>query len=231
MDGVVVVAVPFRPQEGFDRPGQLARLVARLAEVAPRARVVVARQTDDGRPFNRGAVLNAAFAWARSHVAGLAFFIAHDCDLLPDAAAAALYAEPRPFVCLAARPGCRYAANPRFVGGVTGFTPEAFEAMNGFPVNFWGWGGEDDEMRRRAERVGVRVERNTDVGDFEDLEGLTVAQKLAWLRQHRDQKNMRKWELEADHASTWARNGLNLEPRVLEARRDGGVDRLLVRPA
>ncbi len=28
-------------------------------------------------------------------------------------------------------------------------------AMNGYPNNFWGWGGEDDELRKRLKEVGL----------------------------------------------------------------------------
>ena len=27
--------------------------------------------------------------------------------------------------------------------------------MNGYPNNFWGWGGEDDEMFKRLTEVGI----------------------------------------------------------------------------
>ncbi len=28
-------------------------------------------------------------------------------------------------------------------------------AMNGYPNNFWGWGGEDDELLKRLKEVGL----------------------------------------------------------------------------
>ena len=227
----VVVLIPFRDQTGIDRRGQLNALVGRLRELVPDAAIVVAEQTADGEAFHRGALLNAGFEWASENMPGTRFVVTHDCDLLPDAEVAALYGVPRPFVCLAGVPGSRWAASPTFVGGVTGFTPDTFRRLNGFPVlDAWGWGGEDDEMRRRAGAVGVEVERNVDVGSYEDLEGTDIATKLNWLRLHRDQKNARKWELAAAHPETWPRNGLvgPLQPRVVEHRERGGVHRLLV---
>lgn len=35
---------------------------------------------------------------------------------------------------------------PEFFGGVTAITGEHFEKLNGFPNNYYGWGGEDDEL-------------------------------------------------------------------------------------
>lgn len=43
--------------------------------------------------------------------------------------------------------------NRRYFGGVVAFNQEDFEAINGFPNTFWGWGGEDDEMYSRIVEV------------------------------------------------------------------------------
>ena len=42
----------------------------------------------------------------------------------------------------------RYAYET-YVGGVLTLSPAAAAATDGFPNNYWGWGGEDDEMYRR----------------------------------------------------------------------------------
>ena len=82
--------------------------------------------------------------------------------------------------------------------------------MNGYPLaNAYGWGGEDDALRRRAASAGVPIERNTTVGSYIDLEYKSVPQKLAWLALHKEYKNTRKWELRDHHDETWASDGLN----------------------
>ena len=35
------------------------------------------------------------------------------------------------------------------VGGVLALTPEQFENVNGYSNNFYGWGGEDDDIAYR----------------------------------------------------------------------------------
>ena len=39
----------------------------------------------------------------------------------------------------------RYGSNPNYFGGIVSFNREMFKQINGYPNNFWGWGGEDDE--------------------------------------------------------------------------------------
>lgn len=36
-----------------------------------------------------------------------------------------------------------------FFGGVAALTPLHYLKMNGFPNNYWGWGGEDDDISVR----------------------------------------------------------------------------------
>ena len=37
---------------------------------------------------------------------------------------------------------------------------EFFEKINGFSNDFWGWGGEDDELLQRVIAVGSKLYRN-----------------------------------------------------------------------
>merc|ERR1712226_937788 len=39
-------------------------------------------------------------------------------------------------------------------GGITQITGDKFTHVNGYPNNYWGWGGEDDDMYRRVFKYG-----------------------------------------------------------------------------
>lgn len=39
------------------------------------------------------------------------------------------------------------------------FTPSQFEQVNGFSNEFWGWGGEDDDLNKRLQAQNMTVLR------------------------------------------------------------------------
>jgi hypothetical protein len=45
------------------------------------------------------------------------------------------------------------------LGGIVVVKGADFEAMNGYP-NFWGWGNEDNCLQKRAERLGIYIDRS-----------------------------------------------------------------------
>lgn len=163
------VIVPYRDAPDQGRAAQLARFVA---DVGPRVlaaggEVIVVEQSADGRRFNRGRLLNLGARLAARRGAGA--IVLHDVDLLPDPAVFALYGRPQAGpVHLAAR-WPKYAHLDLFFGGVTGFTVEQFARVNGYPNDFWGWGGEDEELYHRLVDAGLPVTRPT-AGAFVELE-------------------------------------------------------------
>ena len=94
---------------------------------------------------------------------------------------------PRPIVHFGAR-FARYNNSKQYFGGVHGFTAGYYP---GYPNNFWGWGGEDDALRKRVALRDVTYAR---VGVYLDLEGfIRPTDKLRTL--DRRDKCMNKHEL------------------------------------
>ena len=185
-----------------------ARDCSLLGGHCPALHIYVVEQSDDGRKFNRGKLLNIGFRLAEAD--GREVFVFHDVDLLPSPELAPYYAQvPAGGPVHIARVWGRYSGNPKYMGGAVAFSRGDFERINGFPNTFWGWGGEDDEMRKRVDEAEPRMEVAAPrEGAMEDLEAQSLEEKLQTLRAHREWKCNVKWEALNEHAATWRRNGL-----------------------
>lgn len=167
-------------------------------------KIFVVEQSNDGRKFNRGKLLNYGYTLAKNE--GFDLLVFHDVDLVPKST------DLAPWYCLAPRPNVvhhiakcwsRYSKSPTYLGGALAIRLEDFEHTGGFPNIYWGWGGEDDEFAKRVKQSNLRVEApaadsSTD-GWLLDLEGMNLTEKLDWLRQNREVKCGVKWEVNDAH--------------------------------
>lgn len=220
----VAIIVPFRDlTPNKERTHQLKVFLKYMAEYMTTQaqvpyKIFIIEQTADGQKFNRGKLLNAGFDIAKK--AGFESFIFHDVDLLPSPELAEFYATvpARGTAYHIAAVWGRYNKNPAYFGGITAFCAADFRAMNGYPNNFWGWGGEDDELHARTREAHVRIIKPRK-GEIEDLENLTVANKMAVLKKT-GEKFMLKYEMLGTHRATWRSNGLaRLNYKVVSERR------------
>lgn len=219
MTAVIVCFRDLHPEQ--NRGAHLAQFIPHLERVlgksGHRFRVFVIEQSNDGRKFNRGKLLNIGFEIAKQ--AGASVFVFHDVDLLPSDELVKHYvtqpADNRPVHI--AGVWDRYQAKD-YVGGIVAWSRAGYQEINGFPNNYWGWGGEDDEMMSRCKALWGRdfAMAVPTEGHVTDLEAMDMQQKLDFLRQHRDWKCNFKWEVRKTHQATWRTNGLsNLRCRVL----------------
>lgn len=209
----VAVVVPFRDLHAEQKRGaQLKQFVPHMGRLFGERdyRIIVVEQSDDGRKFNRGKLLNIGYRLAVQR--GCDAFIFHDVDLLPGD-------DLRPWYAIRTAPGCpahiarvwdRYSDNKDYFGGIASWNAMDFECINGFPNNYWGWGGEDDEMMRRCKTVwgdDFRMDAPL-AGSITDLENMNLHAKLAFLKTHDEWKCNVRWELRDEHLATWESNGL-----------------------
>lgn len=184
-----------------------------LGRVAHDYRILVVEQSDDGLKFNRGQLLNIGYRLAtQDH--GCDAFVFHDVDLLPGKDVEPWYrARPAPGSPIhIARVWNRYSGNPDYCGGIASWNAIDFECINGFPNNYWGWGGEDDEMMRRCKTVwGENFAMDAPLaGTITDLEEMDLDQKIRLLKTHPEWKCLMKRELRDEHTRTWQSNGLRM---------------------
>ncbi|CAL8345212.1 unnamed protein product [Merluccius merluccius] len=99
--------------------------------------------------FNRAKLLNVGYTETLKD-GEYDCFIFSDVDLIPmdDRNLYHCYDQPRHFAIAMDKFGFRlpYAG---YFGGVSGLSKKQFLKINGFPNEYWGWGGEDDDIYNR----------------------------------------------------------------------------------
>ena len=184
--GTPTILVPFREQIEQKRGDQLKRFVSHIHRYHPDWVVLVIEQSDDGKKFNRGALLNIGAKIAEQNK--LTYVIFHDVDLLPLMKIVPYYtAFPEKPIHIAKVWTSKYDS-PNFLGGVVSMSIDDIKKTNGFPNKFWGWGGEDDALRYRLKVKNIEVYQPTMRGEgYKELQHVDTRTNQEW-------KNMTKWE-------------------------------------
>uniref|UniRef100_A0A8D0GRR2 Beta-1,4-galactosyltransferase n=1 Tax=Sphenodon punctatus TaxID=8508 RepID=A0A8D0GRR2_SPHPU len=133
---------------------------------------------DGEETFNRAKLLNIGFEEALKEY-DYDCFVFSDVDLIPmdDRNTYKCYSQPRHLSVSMDKFGFRLPYNQYF-GGVSALSKEQFQKINGFPNNYWGWGGEDDDIYNRLVFKGMGISRpDAFIG------------KCRMIRHSRDQKN------------------------------------------
>lgn len=109
--------------------------------------------------FNRGKLMNVGFVEAMK-LYDWQCAIFHDVDLLPE--------DDRNFYTCPDQPRHMSVAVDKFgyqlpysdiFGGISAMTKEQFTKINGFSNDYWGWGGEDDDLSSRVKLHGYHMSR------------------------------------------------------------------------
>ncbi|XP_006884325.1 PREDICTED: beta-1,4-galactosyltransferase 4 [Elephantulus edwardii] len=111
------------------------------------------------KKFNRAKLMNVGYLEALKEE-NWDCFIFHDVDLVPEHDFNLYKCEDQPKHLVVGRNSTGYRLRYKgYFGGVTALTREQFFKVNGFSNNYWGWGGEDDDLRLRVELHRMRIIR------------------------------------------------------------------------
>ncbi len=159
--------------------------------------------------FNLGLLKNIGFKEASKKHTDKTYYVLTDVDLLPSVGLVKDYITyPKQPIHLG-NVGTRYNVDgydKTFLGGVISVSKKDFEKVNGYPNNFWGWGGEDNALNRRFTDNKIKVIKSSE--PVIDLEKYTLPEKMVKLKQQK-LKEMRKWEKLEEDKSSWKQNGLS----------------------
>ncbi|XP_056415867.1 beta-1,4-galactosyltransferase 4 [Hyla sarda] len=112
--------------------------------------IYVIHQAGDVK-FNRAKLLNIGYLEALKEE-NWDCFIFHDVDLLPENDFNTYLCDSEPKHLVVGRNVTGYKLWYKgYFGGVTAMTRRQFARVNGYSNNYWGWGGEDDDLRYRVE--------------------------------------------------------------------------------
>ncbi|MGH0124658.1 UNVERIFIED_CONTAM: hypothetical protein FKN15_036731 [Acipenser sinensis] len=192
--------VPYR-----NRPAHLRTLLYHIHPFLQRQqlhyRVYIIHQAGNST-FNRAKLLNVGVREAlRDEDWGCLFL--HDVDLLPENDRNHYVCDPRnpKHVSVAMDKFGYRLPYPQYFGGVSALTPDQYLKMNGFPNQYWGWGGEDDDIATRVRLCGMKITRPPiSVGHY----------KMIKHRADRgNEQNPHRFDLLMRTRRSWHSDGLN----------------------
>jgi len=152
----VAIIVPFRNREE-QLPKFLGHLHSFLAEQGfIHYRIYIINQ-EDSFDFNRASLMNAGFIEALKDF-NWSCFIFHDVDHLPEDTRNIYTCKEEPRLLAVAVDKWEYNMPYKtYFGGVVAVMKDQYEKINGASNMFWGWGGEDDDLRNRLVRNGFNA--------------------------------------------------------------------------
>uniref|UniRef100_A0A3B3YL10 Beta-1,4-galactosyltransferase n=1 Tax=Poecilia mexicana TaxID=48701 RepID=A0A3B3YL10_9TELE len=156
---------------------------------------------DGDEVFNRAKLLNVGYMEALKEY-DYDCFVFSDVDLIPmdDRNTYRCFSQPRHLSVSMDKFGFRLPYNQYF-GGVSSMSKEQYLKINGFPNNYWGWGGEDDDIYNRLASKGMSISRASgEVG------------KCRMIRHNRDKKNEpnpQRFDRIAHTRETMHKDGIN----------------------
>ncbi|XP_024268706.1 beta-1,4-galactosyltransferase 1 isoform X3 [Oncorhynchus tshawytscha] len=114
---------------------------------------------DGDDTFNRAKLMNIGYAEALKEY-DYDCFVFSDVDIIPmdDRNPYKCFSQPRHLSVSMDKFGFKLPYNQYF-GGVSALSKEQFLEINGFPNNYWGWGGEDDDIFNRLSSRGMSISR------------------------------------------------------------------------
>tara|TARA_A100001201_G_scaffold114858_1_gene98499 strand:- start:9067 stop:10455 length:1389 start_codon:yes stop_codon:yes gene_type:complete len=166
----LAIIVPYR-----NRPEQLEKFNTYLKQYLDNRKyeyfIIVVEQIDN-KSFNRGKLLNIGFKEAVRRRCDYVVF--HDVDMLPidvdysyEDFPIHLATDNLPF--------------ENYFGGITLFPVHCFEKINGFSNNYWGWGFEDDDLRYRCLKNGIKLNTLTSYNTIEPTTNLKLNGNNAYI--------------------------------------------------
>jgi hypothetical protein len=176
--------------------------------------IYIIEQSEDNELFNIGKLKNIGYVISKSETK-YDHYIFSDIDTIPDYDLMEYIIKKgdKP-ICLASR-GTRYQSKndksgKPFLGALLSFSGTIFEKINGYPNNFWGWGGEDDAVINRLlynKYKSVYYPKKGGIIDFEEGGNMSTIDVVTKFKN--EKKDLIKYEKLYGDLELWKLNGIN----------------------
>jgi hypothetical protein len=197
--------------------------------------IYIIEQSDDGNLFNIGKLKNIGFDIANKNKS-VKFdnFIFSDIDTIPDYDLISYYIDKFKYpVSLAVR-GTRYMNDTQkkiFLGALLLFNKKQFFKVNGYPNNFYGWGGEDEALKCRLLSSGIGkfyYPKKGSIIDMEETEDMKTINNVQEKKKMVFMENT-KFEKLYEDLESWKKNGLsNLNYKILDVDEKDNITQIKV---
>jgi len=175
------IIVPYR-----DRESHLTKFVSGIKSYFKNQKIkyeiIIVEQSDD-KPFNRGKLLNIGFIKAKELLCDYVVF--HDIDMIPIEVDYSYSEIP---MHLATNFELEYDKSKNlqfddYFGGVTMFSSDIFQKINGYSNLYWGWGFEDDDLLFRVNEKHIPIDTKI-IGknQYKKIYGLTFGSEDSYIK-------------------------------------------------
>ncbi|XP_039251674.2 beta-1,4-galactosyltransferase 2-like [Styela clava] len=195
----LAIIIPYR-----DRVQHLQYFVEYMHPILQRQQldyqIFIINQAGHGK-FNRAKLMNVGFLEALK-LYPFTCFAFHDVDLVLEDDRSLYWCSDRPRHLSAGVDKFNYVLPYSSIfGGVTLLSKEHMEAINGFSNEFWGWGGEDDDVYNRLNIKGFKIIRYP----------MNIARYKMITHKHEkgNEANPRRFEMIRKTRLTYQKDGLN----------------------
>ncbi|KAM5179957.1 beta-1,4-galactosyltransferase 4 [Mantella aurantiaca] len=162
--------------------------------------IYVIHQAGEGK-FNRAKLLNVGYLEALKEEKWDCFIL-HDVDLVPENDFNTYLCDTEPKHLVVGRNVTGYKLWYKgYFGGVTAMTRNQFAKVNGYSNNYWGWGGEDDDLRLRVDYAKMTVVRPP-----REIARYTM---VFHTRDSGNEINRKRMQLLGEVSKVWKTEGLN----------------------
>ena len=187
--------------------------------------IFIIEQSEDNNKFNIGKLKNIGFDISSKH-SKFNHFIFTDIDMIPDHNLLPYYIKTPTNPISIAFKGTRYNVsinnNKPFIGAVTSFSKKDFININGYPNNFWGWGGEDDSLLIRIADNNHKLTypNNGQVIDTEESNNQSLISTKNKIKIVKNKHESAKIEKLINDTKFWKKNGLsNLNYNIISSNK------------